>query len=246
MPTIAQPSTDEPSTDRPSFDASSFDIDAYLGSSVHLLPQTPRLRALHTVMRDRGARRDAFLHASDLVIRMLIEAGLDLLPYERHDVTTPVGATYEGLRPASPVCGVSVVRAGESMEGELRAVLPDVRIGKILMQRDKETKQPHLYYTSLPADITEGHVLLMEPMLATGGTAVATIRLLLDKGVAEENIVFVNLITVPEGIDAVCRRFPKVRIVTSSIEERLNENAYMIPGIGDFGDRYFGTDIGLR
>jgi uracil phosphoribosyltransferase len=79
-------------------------------------------------------------------------------------------------------------------------------------------------------------------MLATGGTALAAIRLLLDEGVPEDRIVFVNLITVPEGITAVCRRHPRVRIVTSAIDERLNENAYMVPGIGDFGDRFFGTD----
>ncbi|MFC5801291.1 uracil phosphoribosyltransferase [Streptomyces formicae] len=221
-------------------------IAAHLGSGVHLLPQTRQLRALHTVIRNQEVRRDAFVHASERIMRMLIEAALDLLPYERREVTTPVGAAYEGLRLSSPVCGVSVVRAGESMEGQLRAVCPGIRIGKILMQRDKQTKQPRLYYTSLPADVADGHVLLLEPMLATGGTALATIQLLLDKGVAEENIVFVNLITVPEGIATFCRKYPKVQIVTSAIEQRLNENAYMIPGIGDFGDRFFGTDIGLR
>jgi uracil phosphoribosyltransferase len=83
---------------------------------------------------------------------------------------------------------------------------------------------------------------MLDPMLATGGTARAAIEVLLERGVAEQNIVFVNFITVPEGLGAVCERFPRVRIVTSSIEERLNENAYMLPGMGDFGDRYFGTD----
>lgn len=107
------------------------------------------------------------------------------------------------------------------------------------------TKQPHHYSTSLPADVADGHVPVLEPMIATGGTVPAVIRLLLEKGVPEGNIVFVDFITVPEGIDAVCRRHPKVRIVTSSVEERLNENAYMIPGIGDFGDRFFGTDRGV-
>jgi uracil phosphoribosyltransferase len=217
-------------------------IDAYLGTRLHLLPQTNRLRALHTVMRDRDARREDFVFSAERVLRMLIEAALDLLPYEEEKVTTPVGATYDGLRPSSPVCGVSVVRAGESMEGQLRAACPSTRIGKILMQRDKETKLPRHYWTSLPSDIAERHVLLLEPMLATGGTALATIRLLLDHGVAEENIIFVNLITVPEGVEAVLRAFPKVLIVTSSIEQRLNESAYMTPGIGDFGDRFFGTD----
>ncbi|MFE0602691.1 uracil phosphoribosyltransferase [Streptomyces sp. NPDC058892] len=210
---------------------------------VHLLPQTNQLRALHTVMRNRQARREDFVFAAERVVRLLVEAALEFVPYEKDDVTTPVGATYEGLRPSRQVCGVSVVRAGESMEGQLRAVCPSLRIGKILMQRDPETKLPRHYWTKLPGDIADCHVLLLEPMLATGGTAVATIQLLLEQGVAEENVVFVNLITVPEGIEAVTRRFPKVRIVTSSIEERLNEDAYMVPGIGDFGDRFFGTDI---
>lgn len=217
-------------------------LDQYLDDNVHLLPQTDQLRAMHTIIRDRNARREDFVFYSGRIIRLLIETGLNLLPFEKYDVTTPVGSTYEGLRFASKLCGVPVVRAGESMEAELRAVCRSVRIGKILIQRDRVTKLPKLYYTALPDDIAERHVLLLDPMLATGGTALAAIQVLLDKGVPEENIIFINFITVPEGIEAVYRSHPKVRIVTSSIEEGLTENAYMTPGIGDFGDRYFGTD----
>ncbi|MCP3061441.1 uracil phosphoribosyltransferase [Myxococcus sp. K38C18041901] len=210
--------------------------------TLHLLPQTNQLRALHTLIRDRTASREDFVFYSGRIIRMLIEAGLDLLPFERHDVQTPVGRTYPGLRFASEICGVSIARAGESMEAALRAVCTSIRIGKILIQRDKVTKLPHLYYSALPPDIAKRHVLLLDPMLATGGTALAAIQVLLDKGVAEENIIFITLITVPHGIAAVTQRYPRVKLVTSSIEERLNEHAYMMPGIGDFGDRYFGTD----
>jgi uracil phosphoribosyltransferase len=217
-------------------------IGKYLGTNVHLLPQTDQLRALHTVIRDRNARREDFVFHSGRIIRLLIEAGLNLLPFEPHDVRTPVGSEYHGLRLAAKLCGVPVVRAGESMESELRAVCPGIPIGKILIQRDKTTKLPKLYYTKLPRDIAERHVLLLDPMLATGGTALAAVKVLLEHGVAEQNIIFVNFITVAEGITAVCERYPRVRIVTSSIEQRLNENAYMLPGIGDFGDRYFGTD----
>ncbi|MFE9172402.1 uracil phosphoribosyltransferase [Streptomyces kebangsaanensis] len=217
-------------------------IDKYLGTNVLLLPQTDQLRALHTVIRDRNARREDFVFCSGRIIRLLIEAGLNLLPFEPHDVRTPVGSTYPGLRLATRLCGVPVVRAGESMESELRAVCPGIPIGKILIQRDTTTKLPKLYYTKFPDDIAERHVLLLDPMLATGGTALAAIEVLLEHGVPEQNIVFVNFITVPEGITAVCERFPRVRIVTSSIEQRLNEDAYMVPGIGDFGDRYFGTE----
>jgi uracil phosphoribosyltransferase len=213
--------------------------------TVHLLPQTMLLRAMHTVIRDRAADRDDFVTTSSRVMRQLIEAGLELLPFEPHEVRTPVGETYHGLRGTTQICGVSIARAGESMEAELRVMSPGIRIGKILIQRDKATKLPHLYYSALPADIAHRHVLLLDPMLATGGTALAAIDVLLDRGVPEAHIVFVNLLSAPEGIKAVTERYPGVRMVTSSIETRLNENAYMLPGIGDFGDRYFGTDVVL-
>ncbi|WP_079104766.1 uracil phosphoribosyltransferase [Streptomyces prasinopilosus] len=213
-----------------------------LGTSVHLLPQTDQLRALHTVVRDRDARREDFVFYAGRIIRLLTEAALNLLPFEPYDVTTPIGRTYRGLRFAENLVGVPIVRAGESMEAELRAVVPGIRIGKVLIQRDRTTKRPHLYYTAFPQDMATRQVLLLDPMLATGGTALAAIEVLRDLGVPEENIVFVTFITCPEGLSAVCDRYPGVRIVTSAIEEGLNENAFMMPGIGDFGDRYFGTD----
>lgn len=215
--------------------------------NVHLLPQTNQLRALHTVIRDRDARRADFVHYSRRIIRLLLEAGLDQLPFDTHEVTTPVGETYHGLKFATKVCAVPVIRAGESMEAELREIHPGIRIGKILIQRDKQTKLPHLYYSHLPADIAERHVLLLEPMLATGGSAKAAIGVLLKAGVREDRIVLVDFLAAPEGIRAVHEAHPDVTIVTSSIEERLNGHAFMIPGIGDFGDRYFGTaDAGAR
>lgn len=217
-------------------------INHRLSSNVHLLPQTNQLRALHTIIRDTTARREDFVLYSRRIIRQLIDTSLDLLPFTECEVQTPVGRTYDGMRFASEVCGVSIARAGESMEAELRAVSPGIRIGKILIQRDKVTKRPHLYYAALPKDIGCRHVLLLDPMLATGGTALAAIQVLLNNGVGVDRIVFVNLITVPEGIAAVLDRHPAVRIVTSAVDERLNDNAYMMPGIGDFGDRFFGTD----
>jgi uracil phosphoribosyltransferase len=210
--------------------------------NLHVLPQTKQLRALHTIVRDRDATRDDLVFYSGRIMRLLIECALDLLPYAPWEVQTPVGETYAGLRLPAPVCGVSVIRAGDSMEGALRSAWPSVRIGKILIQRDKVTKLPQLFYKNLPHDIAERHVLLLDPMLATGGTALQAIQVLLDSGVAEGNIIFVSLIAAPEGIAAVRGQHPELPIVTSSVEERLNENAYMLPGIGDFGDRYFGTD----
>ncbi|MFB4271550.1 uracil phosphoribosyltransferase [Nonomuraea sp. GTA35] len=209
--------------------------------NLHLLPQTRQLRALHTVVRDRHAGLDVFVLHARRIIRLLLEAGLDQLPFTEHHVTTPVGATYRGLKHAVDICAVAVVRAGESMEAELRDIHPGIRIGKILIQRDKQTKLPHLYYSHLPPGIAGSHVLLLEPMLATGGSANAAIDVLLKAGVREEHIVLIDFIAAPEGIRAVREAHPHVKIVASSIEERLNDHAFMVPGIGDFGDRYFGT-----
>ncbi|MFE7414935.1 uracil phosphoribosyltransferase [Streptomyces laurentii] len=214
---------------------------------VHLLPQTDQLRAIHTIIRDRDCAREDFVFYARRVMRLLLEHGLDLLPFTKKQVTTPVGVTYDGLEFATKICAVPVIRAGEALEGELRDIHPGIRIGKILIQRDKQTKLPHLYYSHLPEDIADRHVLLLEPMLATAGSALAAIDVLKDAGVSEDRIIMVNFIASPEGIARVGAERPHVKIVTSAVEERLNEHAFMIPGIGDFGDRYFGTtDCGAR
>lgn len=209
--------------------------------NVHVLPQTSNLRAMHTIIRDRAASQEDFVVYSGRIIRLLLEAAMDLLPFDEHEITTPVGVPYRGLKVARGFCAVPVIRAGESMEAELRGLLPGVPVGKILIQRDKVTKLPHLFYSLLPPDIADRQVLLLEPMLATGGSALAAITVLRDAGVPEDRIIFVNFLASPEGVRTVCATHPDLHVVTSSIEAGLNENAYLIPGIGDFGDRYFGT-----
>ncbi|MEW2166600.1 uracil phosphoribosyltransferase [Streptomyces sp. NPDC007084] len=211
------------------------------GHRVHLLPQTDQLRAMHTVIRDRACTRQDFVFYSRRVIRLLLEESLNHLPFQKKEVTTPVGETYHGLEFASKLCAVPVIRAGESMEAELRDVLPGVRVGKILIQRDRRTKLPHLYYKHLPDDIADRHVLLLEPMLATAGSALAAVDVLGEAGVEPRNIVMVNFLASPEGIHRVQAQAPDVTIVTSAIEDHLNQHKFMIPGIGDFGDRFFGT-----
>lgn len=210
-------------------------------NALHLLPQTNQLRALHSIIRDKHASQDDFVFYSNRIIRKLLEEGMNLLPFRPRQVTTPIGETYQGLELAVKVCGVSVIRAGESMESELRSIFPDLRMGKILVQRDKQTKLPSLLYSHLPPDIGERHVLLLEPMLATGGSALAAVQVLLDAGVKEANIVFINLLAAPTGLKRLLDAHPALRVVTSSVEQALTDQAYMIPGIGDFGDRYFGT-----
>jgi uracil phosphoribosyltransferase len=129
------------------------------------------------------------------------------------------------------------------MENGLREVVKDVKIGKILIQRDEETALPKLYFAKLPHDIAERHVLLLDPMLATGGSCIKAIEVLMDHGVKEENILFLNLIAAPEGIDALVSKYPKVKIITTAVDTKLNAQKYILPGIGDFGDLYYGTTL---
>lgn len=212
-------------------------------TGLHVLPPTNQLRAAHSIIRNKDARQEDFVFYSDRIIRQLLETGMGLLPYRALQVQTPIGATYDGLELAVKLCGVSVIRAGESMEPELRAMHPGLRMGKILIQRDKKTKLPDLLYSHLPPDIAERHVLLLEPMLATGGSALVAVEVLLKAGVPEEHIIFINLLGAPVGVKRLLKAHPKLRIVTSSVEQDLTDQAYMIPGIGDFGDRYFGTAV---
>lgn len=206
-----------------------------------LLPQTLGLKAIFTAIRDRTAPQEVFVPNARRIMRMLIEAALDLLPHKACAVETPSGGLYQGQRLAVRVCGVSVLRAGDSLESEFRAVLPSDPIGKILIQRDPETKLPKFFFAKFPDDIADRHVLLLDPMLATGGTAVEACGRLVSHGVPPQNIVFVSLLSAPVGLDKLASAFPNVRILTASVEPELTSQAFMLPGIGDFGDRFFGT-----
>eukprot|EP00760_Papus_ankaliazontas_P012631 PhM_4_TR15467/c0_g1_i1/m.83003/K00761/upp, UPRT; uracil phosphoribosyltransferase len=215
--------------------------------NVHLLRETQQTRIMHTHMRDRSTSREDFVFFADRLARLLMEEALSFLAYQRKDVVTPTGDRYEGLEPAAGICGVSIMRAGESMEHALRDTCRGARIGKILIQRNEEDpdKRPmeKYNYCKLPSDIADRFVLLMDPMLATGGSAIRAMKCLtVDYKVPQEHIVFVNVVACPEGIENFTKAFPHTRIVTASIDRALNEHKYIVPGLGDFGDRYFGTN----
>lgn len=175
------------------------------------------------MIRDKNTTRADFIFYSNRIIRLLVEEGLNHLPVVSHSVTSPVGTSYNGVRFEGKICGVSIMRAGESMEQGLRECCRSVRIGKILIQRNEDTAQPKLFYEKLPPDIKDRWVLLLDPMLATGGSAIMAVEVLKAKGVPEERILFLNLITCPEGVRNFAEKVPKVRVVTSFIDQGLND-----------------------
>ncbi|KAF5337266.1 hypothetical protein D9611_003031 [Ephemerocybe angulata] len=210
-----------------------------LPPSVFTLPQTAQLEALYTIIRDKDTPRGDFLFYSDRIIRLLVEEGLNHLPVVKKTIQTPTGSSYEGVGFQGKICGVSILRAGEAMEAGLREVCRSVRIGKILIQRDEETAQPKLFYSKFPPDIKDRYVLLLDPMLATGGSAIKAVEVLMEHGVPEERIIFVNLIASPEGLKTFTGKFPLLKVITGWIDEGLNEKAFIIPGLGDFGERRY-------
>ena len=144
-----------------------------MAKNITVLDYTPQLAALYTIIRDRNTKRDDFVFYSDRIIRLLVEEALQLLPTKPKKIVTPTGSVFAGTQFVGKICAVSIIRAGESMEKAVREVCKKIRIGKILIQRDEKTAKPMLYYSKLPQDISKRFVFLVDPMLATGGSASA-------------------------------------------------------------------------
>lgn len=210
---------------------------------VSVMPETPFLLSLHATVRDASTERVKFAAASRRVLRLLCEFALGFVPHRERRVETPTGRVFVGAELERPLVGVSILRSGEAMEGPLRDAVPDVLIGKILIQRDESTedKVARLLYSKLPSGIRDCSVMLLDPMLATGGSALAALAVLLEAGVPESSVSLVCLVAAPEGVRRVRDAHPGVRVVVSMVDECLNDDKYILPGLGDFGDRLFGT-----
>jgi len=207
---------------------------------VDLVPQTPQLIALYTVIRDRRTSRGEFVFYADRIIRLLLEHALNHIPLVPRSVVTRLGVKFDGLAYHEKICGVSIVRAGEAFENGLRQIARAVRVGKILIQK-RESGQARLISVRLPRDVSQRWILVMDPMLATGDTAKTAIQVLVKAGVPLERILFVSMFACPEGIQAVLDAFPRVTLVTGAIDAGLTADKFITPGLGDFGDLYFGT-----
>lgn len=214
-----------------------------LPPSIHLLPSSNQIKGLHTLIRNRTTSRDEFIFYSKRLMRILVEHAISLLPYKECIVDTVQGTQYNGVKlNTKTICGVSILRAGETMETALCAVCKHACIGKILIQTNQHTGEPELHYLRLPKSIKEHHVILMEATMATGAAAIMAIRVLLDHDVPEENILLVSLLMALPGVHSVAYAFPGVKLVTTAVDNDIDNNFHILPGIGNFGDRYFGTE----
>jgi uracil phosphoribosyltransferase len=199
----------------------------------------PLVRHKLGLLRDRRTDTEMFRRlVNELTLLLTYEATKDM-GLEEVEVETPLERTTAQRIPGKKVAVCPILRAGIGMLDGVLSLIPVARVGFIGLYRNEETLQPVEYYVKLPADVAERDVLLLDPMLATGNSTAAAVDTLKKAGAAQ--ITLISLIAAPEGVERIAKAHPDVRIVTASIDSHLNEKGYIVPGLGDAGDRLYGT-----
>lgn len=200
----------------------------------------PLIQHKVSLLRDENTSTKEFRElVSEIAMLMAYEVTRDL-PMKEVKIKTPVAEANVKMLAGKQIAIVPILRAGLGMVDGMVELIPNVRVGHIGLYRDPVTVEPVEYYCKLPDDIAEREVILLDPMLATGGSASAAITFLKNRGI--KNIKFMCLIAAPEGINRVTTDHPDVKIFCAAKDEKLNDHSYIIPGLGDAGDRLFGTN----
>ena len=207
-------------------------------ANVHVLDH-PLIQHKLAILRDKNTGTKEFRALVSEIAGLMCYEATRNLPTVEVDVETPVAVAKCRVLAGKKLAIVPVLRAGLGMVDSMLDLIPSAKIGHIGLYRDPETHKPVEYYCKLPDDIGNRQVYVVDPMLATGGSAVAAIDFLKEHGC--KNIIMMNIIGCPEGVKTVQEAHPDVEIYMAACDERLNEHAYIIPGLGDAGDRIFGT-----
>lgn len=207
-------------------------------SNVHVFDH-PLIQHKLAILRDKDTGAKSFRElVSEIAMLMCYEATRDL-PLKEVQVETPMGTATCHHIAGKKLAVVPILRAGLGMVDGMVAMMPNVKVGHIGLYRDPNTLEPVKYYFKMPPDIQERDAIIVDPMLATGGSACDAIALLKKRGC--KNIKFMAIIGAPEGVSKVAEAHPDVNIYVSTLDRCLNENGYILPGLGDAGDRLFGT-----
>jgi uracil phosphoribosyltransferase len=199
----------------------------------------PLIQHKVSIMRDKNTPSKEFRDlAREVAMLMAFEVTRDL-PTEEVDIETPICPTTVKMLKGLDVAIVPILRAGLGFVDGMLEIIPNAKVGHVGLYRDPETHEPVEYYCKLPEDIDKRKVIIVDPMLATGGSAVAAVDFVKKKGAKDISLMF--LIAAPEGIKALTEAHPDVDIYIAAKDDHLNENAYIVPGLGDAGDRIFGT-----
>ena len=199
----------------------------------------PLIQHKTTILRQTTTTNKEFRETIEEITMLMCYEALRDLPLEEIEIETPIQKTRKNILAGKKIAVVPILRAGLGMVNGLLNLVPIAKVGHIGMYRDENTLQPHEYYCKLPSDIDDRMVVIVDPMLATGGSAIDAIGQI--KSYGAKNIKFLCIIAAPEGIKALTEAHPDVQVYCANVDERLNENGYIVPGLGDAGDRIFGT-----
>ncbi|KAL5202003.1 hypothetical protein ABZP36_012955 [Zizania latifolia] len=209
-----------------------------------IVPAHPLISHWVSVLRDQDTLSHAFRNAMGELGRLLVyEATRDWLPTTVREIQSPMGpAVVESINHMEPIIIVPILRAGLALAEHVTSVLPSTRTFHLGMARDERTLQPSVYLNKLPDRFPEGcHILLMDPMLATGGTVTAAVDLLKDHGAEITQIRIISAVAAPPALKKLHRKFPGICVYTGAMDQNVNEKGFIVPGLGDAGDRSYGT-----
>ena len=205
---------------------------------VHILDH-PLIQHKLSIIRDKTPGVKEFREVvNEIAMLMCYEATRDL-PLKEVEIETPVAIAKTHVISGKKLAIVPILRAGLGMVDGMLSLIPAAKVGHIGLYRDPETLKPVEYYCKLPSDISERDVIIVDPMLATGGSASAAIQFLKNYGV--KHIKLMNIIAAPEGVEVIQKEHPDVELFCAALDEKLNEHGYIVPGLGDAGDRIYGT-----
>ena len=207
-------------------------------ATLHIL-EHPLIQHKLAILRNENTSVKEFRELVGEISALMCYEATRSLPTEEVEVITPVAVAKARVLAGKKLAIVPILRAGVGMVDAMIDLIPSAKVGHIGLFRDPDTHQPVKYYCKLPHDIAERRVFLVDPMLATGGSAVAAISFLKEYGC--KSITLMNIIAAPQGVEAVQMAHPDVDLFVAAVDETLNENAYIVPGLGDAGDRIFGT-----
>lgn len=207
-------------------------------ANVHILDH-PLIQHKLTIIRDKETGTKTFREVVNEIARLMAYEASRQMPLEDIEIETPLAKTTQKRLAGKKVVIVPILRAGLGMVDGMLDLIPAAKVGHMGVYRDEETKKPVEYFCKMPQDIASRQLLVVDPMLATGGSAIATIEALKSRG--GRDIKLVVLVAAPEGIKELQAEHPEVDIFTAAVDDKLNDNAYIEPGLGDAGDRLFGT-----
>ena len=201
----------------------------------------PLLKHKISILRDEKTPTSEFRQVVKEIAMMEGYEALKDVETKEVLIKTPIEETKQPVVEGKKLCFVPILRAGMGMVDGFTALVPTARVGHIGLYRDEVTHEPHEYYCKLPNNLEEKQIYVLDPMLATGGSAIDAIKLLKQHGA--KHLHFVCIIAAPEGVKAFCEAYPDIPLTVGALDRQLNENAYICPGLGDAGDRIFGTTI---